>query len=80
LPKVDTISKLEQWLMMMFTFQAMGIYLYGELVLSGEKAQRQIAQEAFYELADEMEKDTYVSVKEMIFGGSETSGSEDEKL
>ncbi|XP_064626631.1 aminopeptidase O-like [Lineus longissimus] len=50
--------------------QAMGIYLYGELVLSGKKAQRQIAEEAFHELADEMEKDTYVSVKEMVFGGN----------
>jgi hypothetical protein len=46
----------------------MGVYLYGEMVLSGCKHQKKIAEECFNSLKTHMEPDPYSTVKSMIYG------------
>lgn len=48
--------------------QAMGVYLFGEMVISRDKKQKQIAEECFNEIKDEMEPDPYKTVHTMLFG------------
>ncbi|XP_071162696.1 aminopeptidase O-like [Mytilus edulis] len=48
--------------------QAMGVYLYGEMVLSGCKQQKKLAEECFNTLKDHMEPDPYSTVKAMVYG------------
>ncbi|XP_052095484.1 aminopeptidase O-like isoform X1 [Mytilus californianus] len=48
--------------------QAMGVYLYGEMVLSGCKQQKKLAEECFNTLKDHMEPDPYSTVKSMVYG------------
>lgn len=46
----------------------MGVYLYGEMVLSGCKKQKSIAEQCFRALKDDMEPDPYSTVKAMLYG------------
>jgi aminopeptidase O len=48
--------------------QAMGIYLYGELALSGRKAFKEIGKRVFKRIEAEMDVDLAKSVREMTFG------------
>ncbi|KAK3090011.1 hypothetical protein FSP39_008484 [Pinctada imbricata] len=48
--------------------QAMGVYLYGELVLAGSNKLKQIAQASFHLIKSEMEPDSYKTVHAMLYG------------
>lgn len=47
--------------------QAMGVYLYGELVLSGCRKQRALAEQCFSEVSAHMEGGTRTTVNTMLF-------------
>ncbi|KAJ8305945.1 hypothetical protein KUTeg_016490 [Tegillarca granosa] len=55
--------------------KAMGVYLFGEMVISRDKKQKQIAEECFNEMKDEMEPDPYKTVHTMLFGSCLALGS-----
>ena len=48
--------------------QAMGVYLFGELILSRDKAQRKLAEDSFRAIADDMEDSVYKTVHLMVYG------------
>ncbi|XP_033737201.1 aminopeptidase O-like [Pecten maximus] len=48
--------------------QAMGVYLYGELIISRDKEQKLLAFDVFEQLKDDMEPDPLKSVRAMLFG------------
>ena len=51
-----------------FCFQAMGVYLFGELILSLDRVQRRLAEESFRAIADDMEDGVYKTVHLMVYG------------
>ena len=57
-----------QVLNLFFILQAMGVYLFGELILSGYKNQQRLAQETFSLIADDMEDGVYKTVHLMVYG------------
>ncbi|XP_032238993.2 uncharacterized protein LOC5513554 isoform X2 [Nematostella vectensis] len=50
--------------------QGMGIYLFGELIISGQARQRAMAEEVFEQIGAEMDRCTYQTVSDMIRGNS----------
>ncbi|XP_062611661.1 aminopeptidase O-like [Saccostrea cucullata] len=48
--------------------QGMGVYLYGEMMLSGRKALINLAHKCFKQLQQSMGIDTYTAVHSMLFG------------
>ena len=46
----------------------MGIYLFGELMLSNSTKQKQLAEECFHLLKDNMDDRLKKSVEEIIYG------------
>jgi hypothetical protein len=46
--------------------QSMGIYLYGELAISGRKGWRRLAETVFRRLAPEMDRSAVTNVKELL--------------
>ncbi|XP_047495131.1 aminopeptidase O-like [Penaeus chinensis] len=48
--------------------QAMGVYLYGELVISGKKKHRKLAEEVYGEIKEDMDENARVTVSLMLFG------------
>ena len=46
----------------------MGVYLYGELVLTGSLKLKRIAQNSFQLIKSEMEPDSYRAVHAMLYG------------
>ncbi|XP_061175406.1 aminopeptidase O-like [Saccostrea echinata] len=48
--------------------QGMGVYLYGEMMLSGRKALINLAHKCFNQLQQSMGIDTYTAVHSMLFG------------
>ncbi|XP_021350898.1 aminopeptidase O-like isoform X2 [Mizuhopecten yessoensis] len=48
--------------------QAMGVYLYGELMISRDKEQKLLAMEVFEQLNTDMEPDPLKSVRAMLYG------------
>lgn len=46
----------------------MGVYLYGELVISKDKDQHKLAQSCFQNVAEEMEDGVRNVVKVMLYG------------
>ena len=52
----------------MHYIQAMGVYLYGELIISRCKKQRLIAEECYKLTSDEMDGGTRNTVRMMIYG------------
>ncbi len=46
----------------------MGIYLFGELIITEDAAQKRLAESVFFQIKDEMDKCTYRTVHEMING------------
>lgn len=46
----------------------MGVYLFGELILSGDKEQRKLAENCFRHIADGMEDGVYRTVHLMVYG------------
>ena len=46
----------------------MGIYLFGELLISEDAKQRRLANEVFEEIKNEMDGCTYQTVYEMLNG------------
>ena len=51
-----------------FVLQAMGVYLFGELILSGDKTQQKLARETFSLIANDMEEGVYKTVHLMVYG------------
>eukprot|EP00058_Branchiostoma_floridae_P009190 XP_002594678.1 hypothetical protein BRAFLDRAFT_104849 [Branchiostoma floridae] len=49
--------------------QAMGVYLYGELMMYEQPQQQQLARETFHMLSQEMEEGPRKAVQEMLYGG-----------
>ena len=49
----------------------MGIYLFGELMISQQPKQRALAQEVFKEIGPEMDRCTYQTVVDMLEGNSD---------
>ncbi|XP_035657984.1 aminopeptidase O-like [Branchiostoma floridae] len=49
--------------------QAMGVYLYGELMMYEQPQQQQLARETFHMLSPEMEEGLRKAVQEMLYGG-----------
>jgi hypothetical protein len=48
--------------------KGMGIYLFGELIISGQGKQRVMAEEIFAEIGNEMDRCTYKTVSDMLAG------------
>ncbi|XP_053393960.1 aminopeptidase O-like isoform X2 [Mercenaria mercenaria] len=48
--------------------QAMGVYLFGELMISQDREQRQLAEEHFVAISDEMEEGVRKVVETMVYG------------
>ncbi|KAK3699893.1 hypothetical protein QZH41_016548 [Actinostola sp. cb2023] len=48
--------------------QGMGIYLFGELIISGQGKQRALAEEIFEEIGPEMDRCTFKTVSDMLAG------------
>ena len=46
----------------------MGVYLFGELILSGDKNQQRLARETFSLIADDMEDGVNKTVHLMVYG------------
>ena len=46
----------------------MGVYLFGELILSRDKQQRKLAEDTFKLIADDMEDGVYKTVHLMVYG------------
>ena len=46
----------------------MGVYLFGELILSGDKDQRKLAHDTFSLIEDDMEDGVYKTVHLMVYG------------
>ncbi len=51
-----------------FLFQAMGVYLFGEFIISLDKQQLKIAENAFAAIRDGMDKGMKRVVDAMIYG------------
>ena len=51
----------------LFFPQAMGVYLFGELIVSENSAQRRLAESCFDRIKGELETDSYVIVRDMIW-------------
>ncbi|KAL5006133.1 hypothetical protein ScPMuIL_017291 [Solemya velum] len=51
--------------------QALGIYLYGEMILSGSQKQKQLAVDCFHSIEQDMEEGLYTTVHAMLFGDGE---------
>ena len=52
----------------------MGIYLFGEMVISCYMRQLTTAKEAFDEIKDKMDRSTFTTVSEILYGAA---GEED---
>ena len=48
--------------------QGMGIYLFGELIISQQPKQRALVDEVLREIGPEMDRCTYRTVKDMLEG------------
>lgn len=48
--------------------QAMGVYLYGELVISGKKKHRKLALEVYGKVKEEMDENARLTVSAMLYG------------
>ena len=48
--------------------QGMGIYLFGELIISQQPRQRALVDEVLAEIGPEMDRCTYQTVKDMLEG------------
>ncbi|XP_064604873.1 aminopeptidase O-like isoform X2 [Liolophura sinensis] len=48
--------------------QAMGVYLFGELVISEDKKQRELAMACFEQIREDMEEAPYTTVHSMLYG------------
>ncbi|CAH1786932.1 unnamed protein product [Owenia fusiformis] len=48
--------------------QSMGVYLYGEMMLSGCRVQQGLARDCFKEISHDMEPATYTTVHSMLYG------------
>ncbi len=46
----------------------MGVYLFGELIITEDRVQRKLADDAFFEIKDEMDRCTFQTVYEMLNG------------
>ena len=57
----------------------MGIYLFGELMISQNGRLWKIAHEVFDEIRDEMDRCTYETVLKIIFGEDDTDVDDDVK-
>jgi hypothetical protein len=49
----------------------MGVYLFGELIISRDKEQRKLAEESFNTVSSDMEEGTRKIVHSMIYGDDE---------
>ena len=49
-------------------FQSMGVYLYGEMMLSGCKRQRDVARHCLSVVGEHMETGTHNTVNMMLYG------------
>ena len=52
----------------LLSLQAMGVYLYGEMIISRSGELRQLAEKCFRKVANEMEEGTRKMVRTMLFG------------
>lgn len=48
--------------------QGMGIYLFGELIISQQSKHRALVDEVLVEISSEMDRCTYQTVKDMLEG------------
>lgn len=48
-------------------FQAMGVYLYGEMMISGNLSLQCLAKDCFKEVAEQMESGTRDTVQSMLY-------------
>lgn len=48
--------------------QAMGVYLYGELVISGKKKHRKLAEEVYRKVQHDMDENARITVSSMLYG------------
>lgn len=55
-----------EWVLL--SFQGMGIYLFGELLISEDRTQKRIADEVYVEIEEEMDGCTHQTVYEMLNG------------
>ena len=65
---VNFIEELTVPIFMVSMLQGMGIYLFGELLISQQPKQRSIAEEAFEAIGPEMDRCTYKTVQDMLTG------------
>ena len=64
------IHRLIDWFILSFVIllQGMGIYLFGELIISQQPKQRALVDEVMDEISAEMDRCTYQTVKDMLEG------------
>jgi len=61
------------WLYVVFFFQAMGVYLYGELMLNEDAKQQELAFKCFAAAQEQMDMSAAKVVAEMLFWRGEFS-------
>nr|XP_006822289.1 PREDICTED: aminopeptidase O-like [Saccoglossus kowalevskii] len=66
--KFQFLQKYDDIKSFLINHQSMGVYLYGELTLSGNTHQRQLAEECFSRVKDDMDQVCYKAVWNMIYG------------